>query len=112
MVFLILLGLGSCKKNESSAIAETVLKPLTFDPANGQVGDLITLYGSFTSEKSLITVKFRDKVAVIKTATDNKLEVFVPSNSITGSITVTINGKSVESLTDFRILYPEMPKKL
>jgi hypothetical protein len=75
-----------------------------FLPASGIVGTAVTLSGTgFDSNAANDTVLFNGTAAVITSATSTTIVTAVPSGASTGKISVTVNGESVISTSDFTV---------
>nr|WP_299337896.1 IPT/TIG domain-containing protein [Allomuricauda sp.] len=97
----ILLSAGlialSCSKddgseNDPATEAPTISK---IDPAQGPVGQVVTIEGSnFSATESQNTVTFGAATAVPNTATATQLTVTVPEGATSGAVKVTVGGKT------------------
>ncbi|OQP60713.1 hypothetical protein A3860_32460 [Niastella vici] len=102
-VFLIAL-FAACKKDDTPSSGSTAPMIKSFTPASGPVGTTVTISGSsFDKNPSLDVVKFNDIKATVSAASDSQLVVTVPDLATTGKISVTINGQSVSSSSDFTV---------
>jgi sugar lactone lactonase YvrE len=78
-----------------------------FSPANGVAGDQIVITGSnFGLSTSGNIVKFNNTAATVVSASANQLTVTVPNGATTGKITITANGQTATSASDFVIIIP------
>ena len=79
----------------------------SFNPTSGLIGTTVTITGTnFNSTTSLNTVKFNNIAATINAATSTQLTVTVPAAATTGKITVTANGLTSTSSSDFVVVQP------
>ena len=101
-----MISIVGCKKNEPSPTPEI----RDFKAPSGWVGNIVTLTGTnFGGNVASNIVKFGDKIAVINSATVTvvntvtitELKVVVPAGATTGKISVTVNGVTGTSTTDF-----------
>ena len=93
--------LSSCGDEESESPAPVIN---SFTPSSGILGTLVTITGnnfSVTPEKNI--VKFNGAIAVVSGATETTLAVIVPAEASPGKISVTVNGKTATSSTDFTL---------
>jgi hypothetical protein len=75
-----------------------------FQPAGGAVGTTVTLSGTgFDGTAENDTVSFNGTAAVVTSATGTTIVTAVPSGASTGKITLTVNGESVTSTSDFTV---------
>jgi hypothetical protein len=78
-----------------------------FTPKSGPTGTSVTITGSFFSkEVSKNAVSFGGASAAITSATETQLVVTVPANAASGKISVTVNGNTVTSTSDFTVEAP------
>lgn len=76
-----------------------------FSPEKGFTGATVTITGSdFIADPAANEVKFNGVAATVTEATASKLVATVPEGATTGKITVTTNGKTLTSATDFTVL--------
>lgn len=95
--------LSSCKEDEP-ALPPTTLEG--FSPSNGIVGTLVTITGTnFSTATGNNVVKFNNATAIVLSATASSLTATVPSGAMTGKISVTVDGKTATSATDFTVVY-------
>jgi hypothetical protein len=76
----------------------------TLSPTSGEVGDLITINGSFLFDASVVL--FNQTSASIISNTETQITVEVPVGATTGKVRITTPGGAVESLTDFEVIDP------
>lgn len=94
-------------KTATSSADFTVLQTtLTgFSPESGFPGATVTITGTnFSATLSENVVKFNGVAATVSSATATELVATVPESATTGKITVTVNGKTATSATDFTVL--------
>ncbi len=85
--------LQSCGKKTNSAPTPVIS---SINPTHGAVGDTVTITGSgFQSSPSLDNVWFNGKPTTVISATSTQLEVTVPLQCGTGSVTVSVDGTDV-----------------
>jgi hypothetical protein len=101
--FVLLLSvLLSCKKSEPEPAPFSIL---SFTPAQGIVGTAVTISGEgFSADPTKNVVKFGTGVATVTTASVTQLVVGVPNTAQSGKITVTTNGQTATSATDFTFI--------
>lgn len=76
-----------------------------FAPATGPAGRTITITGSnFDSNAAGNIVKFNNITSAITSATTTQLVTTVPTGAVTGKISVTVNGATARSNSDFVVL--------
>ncbi|MDJ1472149.1 IPT/TIG domain-containing protein [Xanthocytophaga flava] len=91
----------SCKNDDDD---NEVLSIVDFTPKTATAGTEVTIVGTkFSATASENVVKFGTVEAAIKSATTNQIVAIVPSNATTGKISVTVNGQTVSSSSDFTI---------
>ena len=84
----------------------------SFTPSQGVVGTWVTINGNnFSTSLTGNLVKFNDLMAVVSTATIDKLMVVVPEEAVTGRITIQVGDQMVKSASDFTILSNVWTKK-
>jgi Concanavalin A-like lectin/glucanases superfamily/IPT/TIG domain len=99
----VVMFMTSCKN------AEPVPSPViaSFNPASGVEGSTVIITGTnFSSTIASNIVKFNNTTAAVSSATATQLTVTVPANATTGKITITVNGLTATSATDFTVLLP------
>jgi hypothetical protein len=107
LYFLFLLGgliatVTSCKNDETLTPVEEVLAIKTVAPASGPVGTKVVITGTkFDATPANNIVIFNTTPAVVTAATTTTLEVTVPTGATSGLISVTVNGKTVKSASNF-----------
>ena len=78
----------------------------SFSPAQGEEGESVTIQGG-GFKKSTVTVKFNGITATaVSVSSDTQLAVTVPEGATTGKISVSGNGKTGSSATDFTVTVP------
>src|SRR5690606_26274945 len=77
-----------------------------FYPKQGYVGSLITIEGAdFGTIKNAVNVYFGDvKADSVNHVEDNKIEVLVPENTVSGVLTVEIFGKRDQTKDELALL--------
>ncbi|MDJ1503386.1 IPT/TIG domain-containing protein [Xanthocytophaga agilis] len=91
----------SCKNDDDD---NEVLSIVDFTPKTATAGTEITIVGTkFSATASENIVKFGNVEAAIKSASTNQIVAIVPSNATTGKISVTVNGQTVSSSSDFTL---------
>ncbi len=75
-----------------------------FSPVRGAAGATVTITGTNFSEPAGIVVKFNEVTATITEATASSLTVIVPVGASTGRITITVNGVTLTSATNFIVM--------
>lgn len=88
----------SCTK-DSDSIPDNNVSITSFTPTTGRVGDEMIIYGTgFNTDPTLNTVNFKpNKNATIIEATSTRLKLIIPNSIQSGTIKITVNGKSVTS---------------
>lgn len=100
IVFLLLLGCSSSDDTNSdpddSNMPIAIPTITVLSPIKGMVGTPVTITGTnFSTDNSLITVKFNDVAAnEITFSSVNQISTMVPSGATTGAISVTIGEKT------------------
>jgi hypothetical protein len=92
------LFLSHCKEDDS------LLHPVivSFTPSTGVGGTTVTVTGkNFSTTDNANTVKFNGTDAVVSSETATEIVTTVPTGATTGKITVTVNGLTATSETDF-----------
>ncbi len=93
--------------NTATSATDFVVLPniISFTPTGGTVGTTVTITGTtFSATISDNIVRFNGIDATVTTATTTQLTAIVPSTATTGKITVTVNGNTATSTTDFVVL--------
>lgn len=95
--------LYACGKDDD-ATPEPAPSITGFSPSSGFAGTIVTITGeNLGSTTTSNVVKFGDIIATISSASTTKLVVTVPEGATTAKISVTANGKTADSPTDFTI---------
>jgi hypothetical protein len=96
----------SCKDdNDEIAIPEIT----AFTPDSDVPGADVTIHGkNFSDQSGENIVAFNGAAATITVASSTQLVVTTPANVTTGKITVTVNGRTATSATDYIVLPPPM----
>lgn len=77
----------------------------SFSPAQGSVGQTVTIQGqNFSATPSSNTVKFNGTTTTVTAATTNQLTATVPTGATTGPISVTEGGSTATSSNNFTVL--------
>jgi ribosomal protein L18E len=77
----------------------------SFSPQSAKAGNTVTITGTnFDAIRTNNTIKFNGEVAVINSASNTELQVYVPNLATTGKITLEVNGFSQTTATDFTII--------
>ncbi|HEY9007368.1 MAG TPA: IPT/TIG domain-containing protein [Ohtaekwangia sp.] len=91
----------SCSKDDESVLTPTIT---SFTPTSGATGSTVTITGTnFSTVTTNNTVTFNGTAATVTAATVTQLTVTVPAGATTGKITVTVNGLSATSTSDFTV---------
>ena len=108
IVYALLMLVNSCSPEEEQPPAPVIT---TFSPAVGLAayedtpGTTVTISGkNFSSNLSAIELQFNGTQATLISATKTELVARVPGEATTGKISVTVNGKTVSSVSDFAII--------
>jgi hypothetical protein len=107
--FLIMaLGLfvtvSSCKNEDEPVAIPEVLAVSSFAPTSGLPGSKIVITGTkFSTTPANNVVLFNTTPATVTAATVTTLEVTVPVGATSGAISVTTDGKTVKSVSNFTI---------
>ncbi len=98
----------SCKKDDGPEIILEENPTITsFQPTSGTAGTMVTINGAyFASSPNENSVKFGEHVATVESASASKIIAYVPQDASTGKISVTVNGTTAISATDFVVLQP------
>lgn len=95
----------SCEKEDPNP-AKPTFDLTTIYPYHGFEGETINIWGiGFDSIASGNIVKFNEVEAKVERATATNLTIQVPGKATNGKITVTVNGKTLESGGDFIVLH-------
>ncbi|HEY8933927.1 MAG TPA: IPT/TIG domain-containing protein [Cyclobacteriaceae bacterium] len=98
----ILVFLVGCKKSDEPA---PQLSITSFTPTSGAEGTSVTITGqSFSTTAANNVVKFNGTTATVMNATATEITTNVPAGATSGKITVTVNGATATSATDFTFL--------
>src|SRR5258708_1120459 len=98
VVAIALMNIGSCQKHQD----HLVINISGFTPAQGIVGDAITINGNnFSTITGNNNTSFNGAAANVTNATATSLTVEVPQGATTGKIAVTVNGSTATSSSDF-----------
>jgi hypothetical protein len=98
----ILIFLVGCKKSDEP---KPQLSITSFTPTSGAEGASVTITGqSFSTTAANNVVKFNGTTAAVMNATTTEITTNVPAGATSGKITVTVNGVTATSATDFTFL--------
>ncbi len=87
-----------------SRFTSTQVSIIDFSPESDPVGTAVTINGTgFSTTASQNTVKFNGVAATVSSATNNQLQVTVPSTGTTGPISVTSPNGSATSSKNFTV---------
>ena len=83
-----------------------------FTPASGEIGDVLTITGkNFSTNASQNIVNINGIAAVVTSSTSTQIVTTVPEGATTGRISVTRNGLTGTSATDFTVIsIPVIPE--
>jgi len=106
LLFVLPLILFACSKNDSGSNSRPQSPSITsFTPDAGTNGTEVTISGTnFSASPANDIVKFNGLSATVKSATDTSIIATAPTGVTTGKITVTVNGSTASSPTDFVVL--------
>jgi len=77
----------------------------SFTPTHGRAGTSVTINGTnFSATKSNDAVHFGSASATVASATTTQIVTVVPTDAVTGHITVDVSGKSVVSAGNFAVI--------
>jgi hypothetical protein len=77
----------------------------SFTPTSGAASATVTITGtSFDPQPSNNTVKIGGAAATVTSATSTSLTITVPTKAVTGHISVTVNGQTGSSTSNFTVL--------
>ena len=101
------LAVANYNSNTVSVIRNTSIIPPTitsFTSTSGPVGTTVIITGTnFSTTPANNTVTFNGIPAMVIASTATTLTVTVPTGATTGKITVTVNGNTATSATDFTV---------
>ncbi len=87
-----------------SRFTSTQVSIIDFSPESGPVGTPVTINGTgFSTTPSQNTVKFNGTSATVSSATNNQLQVSVPTAATTGTISATSPNGSATSASSFSV---------
>lgn len=105
LVLLLTFALASCEKEDEPIPAPSIT---SFNPVSGIAGTPVTIKGlNFDKQAANNVVKVNGTVAIVSSATETTLEINIPEGATTGRMTVTTNGQTATSATDF-IIYTKL----
>jgi hypothetical protein len=99
------------KQSTVSSATDFLIIPLltSFSPDSGSPGTIVQITGTgFSLNTADNIIKFNGITAMTSSATATQLLSIVPAGAVTGQITITINGVTVESMMDFIVPAPEI----
>ncbi|HEU5290830.1 MAG TPA: IPT/TIG domain-containing protein [Cyclobacteriaceae bacterium] len=100
------LILSSCSDDVETPKVVTITE---FSPSIGIVGETVIVTGTnFSTTASDNVVKFNGATATVTEATATQLTLTVPADATSGKITVTTNGNTIESTSDFTVPAPTL----
>jgi N-acetylneuraminic acid mutarotase len=95
---------GSVGESASNFIVLNTPTITSFSPQSGEEGSLVTIIGnSFSSVPTENIVKFGDVSTTVTSASTTSLTVTVPTTAISGIISVTTNGLTANSVSQFTV---------
>lgn len=78
-----------------------------FTPTLGTTGESITITGTnFSPVQAINVVQFNGTVATVTASSSTSITVTVPSGATTGPITVTVDGRTATSGSNFTFVFP------
>jgi YD repeat-containing protein len=87
-------AVGNLLSITRSTTSSSALAIFSFSPAQGAVGQTVTIQGqNFSATPSSNTVKFNGTVATVTAATTNQLTTTVPAGATTGPINPTVGAQ-------------------
>jgi len=94
----------SCKNEDTPTPVAEVLAVKSIAPAAGPAGTKVVITGTkFDATPANNIVLFNTTPAIVTAATVTTLEVIVPANATTGLVSVTVNGATVKSTSNFEL---------
>lgn len=76
----------------------------SFTPTNGSIGTSVTITGTgFDTTTTNNIVKFNGTTAVVTSSTSTSIITSVPSGATSGQITITVNGQSTITSSNFTV---------
>jgi len=98
-------AVGNLLSITRSTTSPSGLAVFSFSPAQGGVGQTVTIQGqNFSATPSANTVKFNGTTATVTAATTNQLTTTVPTGATTGPISVTVGTSTATSSSNFTVL--------
>jgi hypothetical protein len=102
IIIAVLAITGSCKDDDDEIAAPEIT---AFTPDSDVPGSHVTINGkNFSDHPEKNSVAFNGAAATITLASSTQLVVITPANVTTGKITVTVNGRTATSATDYIVL--------
>jgi hypothetical protein len=103
-ILLVIVLITSCGGDDESATPTPSIT--SFTPINGEVGAPVTITGTnFSTTPAQNQVKFGTIQAIVTAATATSLTTTVPTGASTSKISVTVNGQTATSATDFTVTF-------
>lgn len=91
-------AVGNLLSVTNSTTSPSALAIFSFTPAQGSVGQTVTIQGqNFSATPSSNAVKFNGTAAIVTAATTNLLTTTVPTGATTGAISVTVGTSTASS---------------
>jgi photosystem II stability/assembly factor-like uncharacterized protein len=79
----------------------------TFSPSSGVVGTTVTISGTnFSTTPASNVVRFNGVNATVTAASATSITTAVPANATTGKVTVTVDGQTATSASNFTVILP------
>lgn len=98
-------AVGNLLSITRSTTAPSSLAIFSFSPAQGSIGQTVTIQGqNFSTTPSSNTVQFNGITATVTAATANSLTTTVPASATTGPISVTVGTSTATSSSNFTVL--------
>lgn len=86
----------------------------SFTPQKGFAGESVIIEGAnFSGNKSIVTVKFGEKIATIDSITDEKIYVKSPliTENVKVKISIRVAGMETSSIDDYKVLFSWVKKE-
>ena len=98
-------AVGNLLSITRSTTSPSSLAIFSFSPAQGGVGQTVTIQGqNFSATPGSNTVKFNGTTATVTAATTSQLTTTVPTAATTGAISVTVGTSTATSSSNFTVL--------
>ena len=95
-VFIFIITFSACNKDEEIPV-EVLITITTFSPQTANIGDIITLNGQNLETTETYNVFFNGFEGTVTEVATTYLKVAVPERAVSGEITVTYNGKTINA---------------